>query len=287
MDKIFELADSKQKILKGHLCSECDFILLDAHSCKNRCEQFCKNHFPQNRKCQGCGEEFLPNQEINRIINEKYKMRCIECKEKLKPSEMEQHKPAFCKIECHQKCGKRFYSTEIEKHIKIDCPFTIINCIGCKQTDTRGTIMIHQELCENAILFQKNISILNQNHLKEIQSLKDAHYKEIENQRNQFSDQINSLKNEISSLKISFESKLDLLNQTIIDCFSSREKKEEGIKIKKENQVEEINCSIMGRNHISCGIGWGKKKICKIIKNLIFFQKKKVDCCSALWQRRK
>ena len=148
--KRFELADENTNILLPHKCSKCDFILYDAYECKdNRCTIFCKDHLPENKKCEICDGEFLFNQNLTDNIKNRYPVKCLDCPSKMMLKDFDSHLKEGCKKECTQKCGQLFSSEEeMKKHIKEECFQTVTKCIACSYSSKRGEVNIHQEICE-------------------------------------------------------------------------------------------------------------------------------------------
>jgi hypothetical protein len=68
------------------------------------------------------------------------------------------HSKTECKFDCPQKCGHKFFENQLEEHIKKDCLNTIISCVICKETNTRGLIKIHEDDC---IFAQKHLELIN------------------------------------------------------------------------------------------------------------------------------
>ena len=159
--KRFELVDKNTKIPPSHRCFGCEYILFDAFECKNDCGIFfCEIHLPQNKRCEECGGEFALKSILSQKIKEKYgEINCLICSEKMLLKNFEIHLKEGCKKDCTQNCGKRLVSEEeIKNHIETDCINTVISCIGCHNfKDSRGLVLTHQELCEDAQRFFKII----------------------------------------------------------------------------------------------------------------------------------
>ena len=95
----FELADPNTKILPAHKCEACKFILFDAYRCEEHCETYCKEHLPEDSKCKICGGSYSSNQELTNKINERYKVKCINCPEEMMLEEFQKHIKEGCKEE--------------------------------------------------------------------------------------------------------------------------------------------------------------------------------------------
>ena len=148
--KRFELADENTKIPPSMKCNKCDYILYEAYECKeNRCTIFCKDHLPENTKCEICDGEFLFDQKKTEIIKNRYQVKCLNCPSKMMLKDFDSHLKEGCKKECSQKCGQLFSTEEeMRKHIKEECFQTVTKCIGCSYSSKRGEVNIHQEICE-------------------------------------------------------------------------------------------------------------------------------------------
>ena len=147
--KRFELTDENTKILKAHTCEKCDYILYEAYECKEKCTVFCKDHLPENKKCEICDGEFLFDQIKTESIKNRYEVKCSNCPSKMMLKDFDSHLKEGCKKECTQKCGQLFSTEEeMKKHIKEKCFQTVTKCLGCSYSSKRGEVNIHQEICE-------------------------------------------------------------------------------------------------------------------------------------------
>ena len=221
--KRFELADENTKILKAHTCEECNSILYEAYECKeNRCTIFCKDHLPENKKCEICDGEFMFNQNLTDNIKNRYKVKCLNCPSKMMLKDFDSHLEEGCKKECSQKCGQLFSTEEeMEKHIKEECIETVIKCIACSYANKRGEVNIHQEICEE----MQKIKQINLNLEKKIeQQDKEIFLLKEENQKQ--GEEISFLKKYVEEQK----KKLELEEER-------KKRKEE--KKKKKEQFEE------------------------------------------------
>jgi hypothetical protein len=170
--KLFVLSDSSITILPPHKCTYCGNILLDAHQCKKGCN-YCKIHVPENKECFSCGSQtFSPNQEINEIIQQKYKkvkVSCSKCGEKMELKDFESHLESGCKIDCPQKCDSKLLEKDLQKHLNEECENPIVGCVGsflgCKEKIKRGLMKIHEMDCKEAKIIE-----LIENQSKEIEN---------------------------------------------------------------------------------------------------------------------
>ena len=97
-EREFELADKNEKILNSQKCDSCQFVLYQAHECKeNKCSSFCQRHLPQNGKCPDCGGQLFYNQILTLKINEKFKIICLNCQDVMMLKDYQSH---LLKDEC-------------------------------------------------------------------------------------------------------------------------------------------------------------------------------------------
>ena len=172
----FELADPNTKILSGHLCEKCKFILYNAHRCENNCQMFCEIHLPKSKLCTECGGTLSLDQKLSENIKKRYKVKCNKCDQKMMLEKFDFHLKEGCKFGCPQKCDSFFSSQqEIENHLKEECINSQIECFACDHKDLRGMINIHQLICKKALKFNDLIQPLKnkvESQNQEILSLK-------------------------------------------------------------------------------------------------------------------
>ena len=196
--KKYEVVDPNIKIPPGHKCHTCENIMLDVFICSNACGySYCKEHIPEDKKCEECEEELSYKEELSEKIKKKYQVKCLICDKEMLLDNFESHKRGECKMQCTQKCGIKLLEVEIEQHIENECLNTVISCLGCNKRDSRGAIKIHEELCESAI---KNSKLLDSFRLQYAQQVKRIEKEKI-NQQKTLNDKINSLENQLSGMK--------------------------------------------------------------------------------------
>ena len=150
-----KLADENTFIPERHRCHNCKYVILEAFKCENDCTAYCKEHQPQNTKCDMCDGQLEYDKRLTENIKKRYKIKCPSCPVEMMLQDFDSHLKSGCKEECPNKCGESFDSPiELQTHLKKECINSIIFCIGCKQyTDQRGMVEIHQQTCEQAEQF--------------------------------------------------------------------------------------------------------------------------------------
>ena len=162
------MSDPKQKIPSAHKCYKCGNLLINPFRCKDNCTTYCQVHLPSNKKCEKCKSELTFNQILTEKINSCYKVKCMSCNE------------------------ERMLDS-INTHLKEECVNRITYCIGCKYKDKKKSVLSHQEKCDEA-----------QRYFKQIQPLQKL--VEMLLQKNEFLENENNMMNErICYLEKKFE----------------------------------------------------------------------------------
>ena len=135
---------------KKYICEECNFILVDAYVCKNKCSMYCKDHLPPNKKCQKCDGELIFDEKLTNEIK-RCKVSCLSCYWKMRLEEFDYHMNKEIEKKC-KKCDERVYSCKkMQIHKKEDCINRVIECmgVGCTYSSRRGEMLKHEKCCKN------------------------------------------------------------------------------------------------------------------------------------------
>jgi hypothetical protein len=265
------LENEQKKILPFHKCFKCQLIVTEVYECPNRCGIACKEHFPNNKKCEICQEDLLFNENLSQKIKQRYQISCINCLKEMMLENFENHHKTECKFNCPQNCGNKFFEYQLEEHLKNDCINTIISCVICKETNKRGLIKLHEDDCPYA---QKHFDLMNplikenQQLHSELQTIKEK-IELIEKDNQNLKEKIGLIEKDNVSLK----ERLELLEKgnkssLIINKFNQNASinnlNEKWIVKKTLNSGWNCNVCTNALNPSN------KVYICKIVRNFLF-----------------
>ena len=70
-------SEQSKKILPKNKTHKCEKTKVNLFKCKNRCRIFCKDHLPENKKCDECNENLI----IHKDFEKNHKIKCLHCLE--------------------------------------------------------------------------------------------------------------------------------------------------------------------------------------------------------------
>ena len=147
--------DPNDKVLTAHECSKCKNLLIIPFECENGCsKKFCPNCLKEIKECGECGKvKFVKNERIEKIINERYKVSCKICLEKMLPNKFHQHlEGKECKIKISSNNNIETIKIE-EKKISKEEEDPLVSCgesFGkvCEFKCKKSQMFYHQSECE-------------------------------------------------------------------------------------------------------------------------------------------
>ena len=149
-----------QTIMNILKCKKCKNILLNPYDCSKCGNTFCyncinnqkKNNLPCPFNCKSF--EITPSSfGLKKFLNQlkfecKYKMKG--CKEIISYTDIEKHERncIYNTITCpNVECKQKIKNNELENHIQNECKFTLFKCKNCGLNLNRKEYLLHEKIC--------------------------------------------------------------------------------------------------------------------------------------------
>ena len=182
-------------------CSICSKIMINPTDCENCGHSFCYECISKTKCPFGCEKKNLKpasNGITNLLNNLKFKCSNEGCKEVINYIDVKTHENLclFQKMICPNKeCGEQVLKKDLEKHIKEECKYTMINCENCEYKFPRNQISEHEKMCN---LAYQSFNSSNSNIYNSTENIMND--KENNNKKNENNNLIQTLKNNIGEI---------------------------------------------------------------------------------------